>query len=270
MNLPPNEQGRANDPAGSQNGRIIEQAGPLKISDFFALCLADPEHGYYHIREPFGRSGDFITAPEVSQLVRRDDRCVPGPCLAGSRCAGRCPHRRDRTWPRHLDVRRAAGDRQTGARTLPPGQHSHGRDQRTAAHVQRQTLVRIKDRISWHQAFEEIPEGFTLMIANELFDAIPIHQFVKTPKGFANAWSASMNKAACLRDWRRRASTRPCCPWMRRQCARGRNLRACAGALGGHAGCGVQDRARWRHRACHRLRPSGHRFRRYASGRVPA
>jgi SAM-dependent MidA family methyltransferase len=39
--------------------------------------------------------------------------------------------------------------------------------------VQRQTLVRIKDRISWHQAFEEIPAGFTLMVANELFDAIP-------------------------------------------------------------------------------------------------
>ena len=50
--------------------------------------------------------------------------------------------------------------------------------------VQRQTLVRIKQRISWHDAFEEIPSGFTLMVANELFDAIPIRQFVKTPQGF--------------------------------------------------------------------------------------
>jgi SAM-dependent MidA family methyltransferase len=50
--------------------------------------------------------------------------------------------------------------------------------------VQRQTLVRIKDRITWHKAFEEIPDGFTLMVANELFDAIPIHQFVKTAEGF--------------------------------------------------------------------------------------
>jgi SAM-dependent MidA family methyltransferase len=38
--------------------------------------------------------------------------------------------------------------------------------------------------MSWHRAFEEIPEGFTLMVANELFDAIPIHQFIKTPQGF--------------------------------------------------------------------------------------
>ena len=33
-----------------------------------ALCLADPEHGYYMAREPFGRAGDFITAPEISQM----------------------------------------------------------------------------------------------------------------------------------------------------------------------------------------------------------
>jgi SAM-dependent MidA family methyltransferase len=38
------------------------------VTDYFSLCLADPEHGYYKTREPFGQSGDFITAPEISQL----------------------------------------------------------------------------------------------------------------------------------------------------------------------------------------------------------
>lgn len=47
---------------------LIRLNGPLSVTDFFSLCLADPEHGYYRSREPFGRSGDFITAPEVSQL----------------------------------------------------------------------------------------------------------------------------------------------------------------------------------------------------------
>lgn len=32
------------------------------------LALYDPEYGYYTTREPFGRGGDFITAPDISQL----------------------------------------------------------------------------------------------------------------------------------------------------------------------------------------------------------
>ena len=33
-----------------------------------ALCLGHPEHGYYMTRDPLGARGDFITAPEVSQM----------------------------------------------------------------------------------------------------------------------------------------------------------------------------------------------------------
>ena len=32
------------------------------------LCLTHPEHGYYITHDPLGREGDFITAPEVSQM----------------------------------------------------------------------------------------------------------------------------------------------------------------------------------------------------------
>ena len=33
-----------------------------------AECLLHPDHGYYTTREAFGRAGDFITAPEISQM----------------------------------------------------------------------------------------------------------------------------------------------------------------------------------------------------------
>ncbi|PKP79696.1 MAG: methyltransferase, partial [Alphaproteobacteria bacterium HGW-Alphaproteobacteria-2] len=33
-----------------------------------ALCLTDPEQGYYTTRDPLGVQGDFITAPEISQM----------------------------------------------------------------------------------------------------------------------------------------------------------------------------------------------------------
>ena len=32
------------------------------------LALHDAEGGYYATRDPFGAAGDFITAPEISQM----------------------------------------------------------------------------------------------------------------------------------------------------------------------------------------------------------
>jgi len=46
----------------------IQTNGPLKISEFMEICLFHPHHGYYKKSLPLGRTGDFITAPEISQL----------------------------------------------------------------------------------------------------------------------------------------------------------------------------------------------------------
>ena len=53
----------------------IETEGPLSVADYMALCLTHPSQGYYTSRQPIGghqsdsrKSGDFITAPEVSQM----------------------------------------------------------------------------------------------------------------------------------------------------------------------------------------------------------
>jgi SAM-dependent MidA family methyltransferase len=48
--------------------RMIEADGPISVALYMALCLGDPDYGYYMRQEAFGRHGDFITAPEVSQL----------------------------------------------------------------------------------------------------------------------------------------------------------------------------------------------------------
>ena len=47
---------------------LIAQEGPLPVARYMELCLGHPQHGYYQGRDPFGRGGDFITAPEVSQM----------------------------------------------------------------------------------------------------------------------------------------------------------------------------------------------------------
>ena len=47
--------------------RIMAQ-GPINIADYMAECLMHPEHGYYTTQKVFGQNGDFITAPEISQM----------------------------------------------------------------------------------------------------------------------------------------------------------------------------------------------------------
>ena len=47
--------------------RIAAQ-GPMRIDEYMTTCLLHPSMGYYTTRDPFGTGGDFITAPEISQM----------------------------------------------------------------------------------------------------------------------------------------------------------------------------------------------------------
>ncbi|MCU0900764.1 MAG: SAM-dependent methyltransferase [Cypionkella sp.] len=55
-------------PLGQIIAARIEASGPITLADYMAECLLHPQHGYYTTRPPFGRTGDFITAPEISQM----------------------------------------------------------------------------------------------------------------------------------------------------------------------------------------------------------
>ena len=55
-------------PLEAEIRRRIEIAGPMPVAQYMALCLTHPEHGYYTTRDPLGAAGDFITAPEISQM----------------------------------------------------------------------------------------------------------------------------------------------------------------------------------------------------------
>ena len=46
----------------------IAAGGPMTLAEYMAECLLHPTLGYYTTRDPFGAAGDFITAPEISQM----------------------------------------------------------------------------------------------------------------------------------------------------------------------------------------------------------
>src|SRR3954451_10120245 len=48
--------------------RHIRRHGPISVAAFIAMALHDPQAGYYARHDPLGRAGDFITAPEISQI----------------------------------------------------------------------------------------------------------------------------------------------------------------------------------------------------------
>ncbi|NNK78682.1 MAG: class I SAM-dependent methyltransferase [Litoreibacter sp.] len=158
----------------------IAQDGPMSLSGYMALCLLHPEHGYYATRDPFGRAGDFTTAPEISQMFGEllglalaqnwlDQGAPKGPvfCELGP---GRGTLMRD-------TLRATA--RVPG---FAPQVHLVEASP-TLRGTQRETLT--GHEVVWHDTIATLPEAPLFMVANEFFDALPIRQFVRAAQGWS-------------------------------------------------------------------------------------
>ncbi len=163
--------------------RRIRAFGPMTVETYMSEVLTHPKFGYYVARQPFGQSGDFITAPEVSQMFGElvgawlADLWVRMGRPAGARIVEIGPGR----GVLMRDLLRAAatvpGLRETASVHLIEVSA-------TLADVQREALAGKGWGISWHRRFADVPDGPLLMIANELFDALPIRQFVRVAVGW--------------------------------------------------------------------------------------
>ena len=50
------------------NLKFFKNSQTLPVDEFFKNVLYDKKIGYYNSKQPFGRSGDYITAPNISRL----------------------------------------------------------------------------------------------------------------------------------------------------------------------------------------------------------
>jgi SAM-dependent MidA family methyltransferase len=170
-------------PLETEIRRRIAAAGPMPVDKYMALCLADPDYGYYITRDPLGARGDFITAPEISQMFGE---------LIGLWMTAVWKQMGSPAKIRIVELGPGRGtlmkDAMRAAQVVP--------DFRAAARLhlieispvleaqQERTLEPLTMPMVWHPALDDVPEGPAIVIANEFFDALPISQAVKREGGW--------------------------------------------------------------------------------------
>jgi len=159
--------------------KLIKTAGPISVAEYMAACLGDREAGYYTTREPFGRGGDFITAPEVSQMFGE---------MIGVWCAGAWEALGQPTNAVLCEIGPGRGTlmadllrtlRQIAPDFLRSAHVSMVETSPRLTKIQREKLKNQPVSVEWYREIEDIPEGPLILVANELFDALPIRQYVK-------------------------------------------------------------------------------------------
>jgi NADH dehydrogenase [ubiquinone] 1 alpha subcomplex assembly factor 7 len=170
-------------PLDNEIRRLIAVAGPMPIADYMRHTLTHPQYGYYVARDPIGAAGDFITAPEISQMFGE---------LIGLWIAA--------VW------QQMGAPENVRVIELGPGRGTLMIDALRAAKVikdfqpaivlhlveispklkelQEKRLEALEIPMLWHGSLADVPAGPNIIVANEFVDALPVHQAVKRADGW--------------------------------------------------------------------------------------
>ncbi len=144
-------------------------------------CLSDAREGVYAARQPIGAAGDFITAPEISQIF---GELLGLWCVAIWRSMGEPPRSPSpssdpaagRSWPMRSEpgaaCRTFLASVSVALVELSP----------VLREAQRKALHASPVPLHWHADLDALPPGPLIVLANEFLDALPIHQYVRRDK----------------------------------------------------------------------------------------
>ena len=160
---------------------LIRADGPLTVARYMNEVLNNPTLGYYASNNPIGQAGDFVTAPEISQMYGElvsawlidcwERLGKPDPVVLVELGPGRGTFISD-LWRVAMMVPKFAA-----AVTIYLVESSP-----VLREQQKQRLQSLvgAERLTWVRQFTEIPDVPFLLVANEFFDALPVHQFVRS------------------------------------------------------------------------------------------
>lgn len=159
--------------------KIIALHGPIPVSQYMTLALTDPQFGYYQTQTPFGRAGDFTTAPEISQLFGE----MIGIWLLASWTTHGSPH--------SFILAEIGPGRGTLMSDILRTMQKLSSTAFNAAEIflievsekltkeQQKCLAPYQKHIHSIESFDQIPSKPLFLIANEFLDTLPINQYIK-------------------------------------------------------------------------------------------
>ncbi len=169
---------------GQRIAALIAAQGPISVAEFMTMALHDPQAGYYATRDPLGAAGDFITAPEISQVFGESlglwcvqvwhDQGKPSRKRLVELGPGRGTLMNDA-----LRAMKVAPEFLDGLEVVLV------EASRALTAIQKELLHVTGVDIRWVERFDSsLGDRPLLLLANEFFDALPIRQYVKTRCGW--------------------------------------------------------------------------------------
>jgi SAM-dependent MidA family methyltransferase len=194
---------------------LIRERGPLTVAAFMDLALYDPELGYYaRAAQRSGRAGDFFTSVDVgplfgelleiqlAEMCRLTAETKSGSALSASSAVFSCDLVEAGAGNGRLsaDILRAAKRRDPA---FYESIHLHLVDASAEARrAQPGTLGDVAERLA--SSSSSLPDSFEgVLIANELIDALPVHQVVMREEGLREIYVTVKDERRTTNDHRR-------------------------------------------------------------------
>jgi NADH dehydrogenase [ubiquinone] 1 alpha subcomplex assembly factor 7 len=168
----------------AQIRELIKKNSEIDMATFMEVAMSLSSDAYYKATQPLGEGGDFTTAPEISQMFGE----IIGMWVYD-------------VWqklgsPEKINLVEIGPGRGVLMRDLLNGT-SQAKDFARALNIylidinprlkkiQRENLAKFTIPINWLENLSDLPERHTIFIANEFFDALAIHQYVKEKNHWA-------------------------------------------------------------------------------------
>ncbi len=169
----------------------IKEKFNISLDKFIYLALYDKNFGYYMKKNPFGKKGDFTTAPNISKLF---SETIAIWIISFWKSIGS---------PSNFNlIELGAGNGEMMKDMLESFKKfpSFLQSSNIFIHEKSPGLIKIqkkklkKSKIIWLSNFTNLKKKPSLFIANEFFDSIPIKQFIKINKKWYERFVNIQNK----------------------------------------------------------------------------